>query len=633
MPEVKVVAKYDGNAIDKGLKDLQKDLATTAVAANKLDSSLNQGAKGANQAGNALLNLGRIAQDAPFGFIGISNNINPLLESFQRLKVETGSTSGALKALAGSLAGGAGLGLAVSVATGLLTVLAQKGFFESSKAADEAAESNKKYKQALDGVFSSVAKEAAEVTSLIAVLKSETETRQRKLQALKELQKINPEIFKGLTLEKGAVEGLDAAYKSYVENLKVVIAAKLKQAQIEEVTTKILKLEGAELSSLQKAGLKFADSLRQANKSQYGFARADLKALEKERELKKLRLLLDDYVSQLQEISGGIKIDIDKEKVEASKKKVETITDVIADLSKEIDFLNAKQIAFGTNESKAKISEIEKTIQRLIKDFKVDPKDSIINKLLTGGTIFNQVQGFNIPGIEGLKKDTQERINAAFESQPPVTIQVPVQVQTILDESTARDSIDQEGYKKALRSVMIDEGLNQILAEFQAKAISGLFDVLNVALTGGNVGDAFGAFFGGLLDTLGKGIQELGVQTLAAGKLILSVKKLFGTTAGIGASIGLIALGTLIRAAASAIKAPKFATGGTFQGGGTFLAGERGPELITAPRGTVITPNAQTNAILGANQGGGQVFFEIEGRKLVGILQNTNAYLGRNGQL
>ena len=47
-------------------------------------------------------------QDAPFGFIGIQNNLNPLLESFQRLKAETGSTGGAFKALSKSLLGPAG---------------------------------------------------------------------------------------------------------------------------------------------------------------------------------------------------------------------------------------------------------------------------------------------------------------------------------------------------------------------------------------------------------------------------------------------------------------------------------------------------------------------------------------------
>src|SRR6187399_2943158 len=85
-------------AAEKGFSNLpgslnktSQSLAKTAVEANKLDSSLGKNlVKGSNQANNALLNLGRVVQDAPFGFIGIANNINPLVESFQRLKAETG---------------------------------------------------------------------------------------------------------------------------------------------------------------------------------------------------------------------------------------------------------------------------------------------------------------------------------------------------------------------------------------------------------------------------------------------------------------------------------------------------------------------------------------------------------------
>lgn len=174
--DLKIEAVYVGQSLDKGLNDLQGNLAKTAVAASKLDSTLDsmafanlqaditkttinlksfrdalskstnpqeiqylsrnvgllekqyaalqatasntagfkQVTRGADAAGQSLQNLGRIAQDAPFGFIGIANNINPLVESFQRLKKESGSTGGALKALAGSLAGGGGLGLVFS---------------------------------------------------------------------------------------------------------------------------------------------------------------------------------------------------------------------------------------------------------------------------------------------------------------------------------------------------------------------------------------------------------------------------------------------------------------------------------------------------------------------------------------
>jgi hypothetical protein len=112
------------NAI-AGLK--QTDVALQQVATTSLKTGQTV-AKGSNQAAFALTNLGRVAQDAPFGFIGIQNNLNPLLESFQRLKSESGSTGGALKALAGSLMGPAGLGLALSVGSALLLTFGDRLF-------------------------------------------------------------------------------------------------------------------------------------------------------------------------------------------------------------------------------------------------------------------------------------------------------------------------------------------------------------------------------------------------------------------------------------------------------------------------------------------------------------------------
>ena len=88
----------------------------------KATNSLQKFKAGSAQAQQSLMNLGRVVQDAPFGFIGIANNINPLLESFQRLKAETGTTGSALKALGSSLLGAGGLGFAVSAITSLLVV-------------------------------------------------------------------------------------------------------------------------------------------------------------------------------------------------------------------------------------------------------------------------------------------------------------------------------------------------------------------------------------------------------------------------------------------------------------------------------------------------------------------------------
>ena len=128
MADVTLTAELRAN-IDNLERNVGTAVRTVVAGSNQIDVAANRATQAlrgvnpaANSAGFALTNLGRVAQDAPFGFIGIQNNINPLIESFQRLRAESGSTSGALKALAGSLMGAGGLGLAVSVITSALTL-------------------------------------------------------------------------------------------------------------------------------------------------------------------------------------------------------------------------------------------------------------------------------------------------------------------------------------------------------------------------------------------------------------------------------------------------------------------------------------------------------------------------------
>ncbi|HRI24350.1 MAG TPA: hypothetical protein PLZ45_06715, partial [Ferruginibacter sp.] len=332
MPKFVIEATADVQQATSGLGKLQAELGKTAATATKSDAAIAKAATGlgktlpagANQATNALTNLGRVVQDAPFGFIGIANNINPLLESFQRLKAETGSTKTALASLASGLFGPAGLGIAVSVATAVLTVFAQNALSKSGDEAEKAGAKVKKYAEVLQEIIGSSAKEATEVTTLIAVLKSETETRNRKLAAIGELKKIQPEIFSGLKLEKNAVIGLDEAYKSYLLNFKNVIAAKLVQAEIEKKLTKILELQGITQTKDQQDATarlrKYVDSLQDARnlivspseKKSTIFQQQDV-------EVKALEADLQDLIKRLSELSKGVKIDAVKVKPEIEK--------------------------------------------------------------------------------------------------------------------------------------------------------------------------------------------------------------------------------------------------------------------------------------------------------------------------
>lgn len=106
--------------IGANTQDLQAGLNQATNSVNNFSASVQKAAKPTADATNALGNLSRVAQDAPYGFMGIANNLNPLLESFQRLQKESGGAGNALKAMVGGLMGPAGLGLALGVVSSLI---------------------------------------------------------------------------------------------------------------------------------------------------------------------------------------------------------------------------------------------------------------------------------------------------------------------------------------------------------------------------------------------------------------------------------------------------------------------------------------------------------------------------------
>lgn len=164
--EAKRTGNVVGSAVSKGVDNAQKSLS-------KLP-------KASNQATQSLINLGRVAQDAPFGIIGIANNLNPLFESLQRTSQAAGGFTGTLKALGGALVGGGGLGFALSLVTGALSFFAlrKRKATEETKAlkteTDIAAEKQREFESAISKASAAVIKQAGDLSDLKTVLSETT---------------------------------------------------------------------------------------------------------------------------------------------------------------------------------------------------------------------------------------------------------------------------------------------------------------------------------------------------------------------------------------------------------------------------------------------------------------------------
>ena len=107
------------NYLNGQIKNLQSTIGG-------INTQMGNVVKPTTDATNALTNLSRVAQDAPYGFIGIANNLNPLLESFQRLQKESGSSKKALESLLDGLSGPGGLGLALGAISSIAVVFSKE---------------------------------------------------------------------------------------------------------------------------------------------------------------------------------------------------------------------------------------------------------------------------------------------------------------------------------------------------------------------------------------------------------------------------------------------------------------------------------------------------------------------------
>lgn len=197
-------------------------------------------AKGANTATFAMTNLGRVLQDAPYGFIGIANNLNPLLESFQRLKAETGTAGGAIKALGSSLIGGGGLGLALSAVTAAISFATTgfsmwtRGMSSSSEAASKQVDKIKEAKQALETYIESL-------DDVNKVLLTGKQSAQEQIVSLQTLYSATQNANIPLSERKKLVDELQDQYPKYFANIsdEIILAGGAKSAY-DKLTTAII---------------------------------------------------------------------------------------------------------------------------------------------------------------------------------------------------------------------------------------------------------------------------------------------------------------------------------------------------------------------------------------------------------
>ena len=550
------------NSVDlqKQINDAKANVGALTKAINANSAAQNTNSRATANGSNTLTQFSRIAQDAPFGIIGIANNLTATAESFGSLSQSAGGAGNALKSVGASLLGPGGLILAFSVVTSGLTYMAQQGltvgdvFNKLTGTFDQYGSVLKKATE--DGAKSAI-QETSALKGLVAIAQSETESKRLRLEAVDQLQKMYPNYFGNLSKEEimyGNITGVvDELSKALINK---AIAEKLSEAAVEPTL------------KLWQANQRYKDAVVDLRKA--------------EQDLVNFRNKPNVSASQVAMFNARI--------VGAANDKVK---DAIADIqiySNQVDKINKKIEMTSKAGAKAilKPGASEKPEPKPKKYKNPNPNFDPGNGFIGGG-IVNPNSGIVTPDL-GVDKQAIEAAQRLKEG---------LAYQTQLIEE-------------------FDANANTLIENSIASTFSNMGTAIGEALaTGGNVLNAVGKSIlqslGRFLSDMGDMLIKYGTLAILKGKLDLAI--LTGGPVAIATGIAAVGVGIALKAISGAIggRANAGANGqGSSSVGGNYDTGA-----------SVSTPRSSVSGGGTFNNTSGTVVFEISGQKLIGVLSNT----------
>jgi hypothetical protein len=252
-------------------KQAVQNIQETVTATQKLGTSFKTLPNVTDRSTNALMNLSRVAQDAPYGFIGIANNLNPLLESFQRLSKDAGGAGGALKAMAGGLMGPAGIGLALGAVSSIIVAFGPK-IADFINGTNEATKAEDKFAQSLKDARAEASETGIRLQAYLTITENASVSDERRAEALKavknELGKVNSAYASTIT----NVDQARAAVDLYTQAL---VAQAITSRYIDEIANKTIALADANKLILQ-SGREYYKVLEMTSKMSNGYSDASI---------------------------------------------------------------------------------------------------------------------------------------------------------------------------------------------------------------------------------------------------------------------------------------------------------------------------------------------------------------------
>lgn len=579
----KIKLGLDTKEITAQIKDAKANLTGLKTALKDTGSQIGgQFTKQAANGSNALMQFSRIAQDAPYGIMGIGNNITTTVEAFGHLKNSTGTTGGALKAMASSLMGSGGILLGVSLLTTGFTLLAQSGLSVGDiidKVTGKFDEFGGAIKTASEEGVKATAGEVFGLKALVSASQNKALSDKDRLIAVDNLQKQYPAYFGNLSKEQIMTGNLTGVVKELTKALlDRAIAEKLAGASA-DIQLKLYSVN-AKLVKQKEETLK----------------------LEKE----------------LSTLVGNSS----KDELYADNQKFIAVTNLNGQIR------NSKILE---NEYRVEISKGTKAIEQ---------RQNVIDKLTASSIKLEQAQApkgkkanqtFSAPQVTGVENNIIPAplfdvagiavFNGQVDQYKNKIKELPGVIKTSMGE--AQVAIDMGNLNMIEAMMQFSDSANQIIQG----AISETFFSLGTMIGNSMVGAEGGLEGAGkaVLGILGNFLTQFGQLMIETGIGLIIAKKMIQSGNGYAMIAGGIALVAVGAAFSASSKKSQQNTSNSFGGGGTSTA-----------TGSGANNSSSTSGSTGGWSGGGNgtVVFEIAGTSLIGVLNNTterNLRIGGRG--
>jgi hypothetical protein len=619
------------------INSLGKTVATTSV------KSFDKFRVSAGAANGSAIAFNRVIQDAPFGIIGVGNNIQQLAEQFSALRITTGSTGSALSTFFKSLLTGSNLlVLGISVATSAFTAY-QLGLFDTAEETKEVVSETDRFNEALNNVIKSLndvdsarlkanksaAEEVSEVQLLNSVLNNTSKSENERLIVYNKLLEKYPKIIGNITKEKALTEGLGEAYNLLISSIRERASLEAITDVFADVAKERIELIVKERKEtlLQNALLerkseltKNITSLSKSNNNvtargtttTTGFSealsrnQAELASVNEELSLLG-NVSMKATEKALQENSGTLTI---------LNEQYGGLNQALADLS---DGKPEKTIN-RTKESLSQLSDSLTILGKVRENFFGESLAAFFSRDLKSADIAGPVQGASMIYTKNLEA-IREQLTLFEESLNQVGL-TSAQVFKAISLGSA------QGFNSLIEFILALAKSQQAFDESVKILENGIENTLgDVAFAIGNaLGEGTNALQAGgaaLLGGIARILNELGQYAIGVGitleKIKIALKTLNGPIA-IAAGVALIALAGFVSSQANRLSgrfggggggSPSAGTGSTFTNrrefggpvskGRAYIVGERRPELFVPNTNGVIVPQVPSMDYSGAS--------------------------------